>query len=313
MSKFIVKFHNWFERAMQPRLRNMVGLDEYFREPQERIETLEYIIDHSLDITKMAKASGEQRQMQIIGTEVLRILHEVCSKYHLTYWIDWGTLLGAVRHGGYIPWDDDLDISMPIDDFKKACEILPKEFSNYKGYGLLAEVTDYNVIAVTLWRAGVILDIVATDNTSSNTSKEEIQARYKGLIDYQKSLKNQTIGEKINRHYDIMGINDNENPIWYQPGYNNKAVIFEDDILFPVTTVIFEGYEVCAPKNIDEYLKRCYGDFMSFPKGGILKHHGGNKKPLHYNITKYNVNVEELLAGLRRIHPNSIETVTDKY
>ena len=133
MSKFIVKFHNWFERAMQPRLRNMVGLDEYFREPQERIETLEYIIDHSLDITKMAKASGEQRQMQIIGTEVLRILHEVCSKYHLTYWIDWGTLLGAVRHGGYIPWDDDLDISMPIDDFKKACEILPKEFSNYKG------------------------------------------------------------------------------------------------------------------------------------------------------------------------------------
>ena len=305
MSKVSIKFNNWFERNFQPKLRKMVGLDDYFREPKERIETIEYILNHSLDITKMSKATGEQRQLQIIGAEVLRIVHEVCIKYELNYWIDWGTLLGAVRHGGFVPWDDDFDISMPIEDFKKACDIFPDEFNKYKDYGLLAEVTDYNVIAVTLWHAGVLLDVVATDNTSASISKEDIQARYKELIDFQKNSKTLDLKEKAIRHYEIMGKNDNINPIWYQPGYNDEAVIFENDVLFPTTTVLFEGYKVCAPKNIQNYLKECFGDYMSFPKNGILKHHGGLGKPLHHNITKYSLNTEELLSKLKKLNPLS--------
>lgn len=305
MSKLSIKFNNWFERNIQPQLRKMVGLDDYFCEPKERIETIEYILNHTLDITKMSKATGEQRQMQIIGAEVLRIVHEVCVKYGITYWIDWGTLLGAVRHGGFVPWDDDLDISMPIDDFKKACEIFPDEFKKYKDYGLFAEVTNYNVMAVTLWHAGVLLDVVATDNTSASISNEEIQARYKVLLDFQKSFKDLSFEEKANRHYEIMGKNDNSNPIWYQPGDNKEAAIFENDILFPVNTILFEGYKVCAPKDIQNYLKICYEDYMSFPKSGILKHHGGTGKPLHYNITKYRINTDELLSRLKALSPLS--------
>ena len=96
MSKFIVKFHNWFERAMQPRLRNMVGLDEYFREPQERIETLEYIIDHSLDITKMAKASGEQRQMQKCVPSIISLIGLI----GVHYWVLSG--MEGIYHGTMI-------------------------------------------------------------------------------------------------------------------------------------------------------------------------------------------------------------------
>ncbi len=311
MSKISIRFNNWFERNIQPQLRKMVGLDDYFRESKERIETIEYIINHSLDITKMSKSTGEQRQMQIIGAEVLRIVHEVCVKYGLSYWIDWGTLLGAVRHGGFVPWDDDLDISMPIDDFKKACKIFPDEFNKYKDYGLFAEVTNYNVMAVTLWHAGVLLDVVATDNMCFNKSKDEIQARYKVLIDFQKNSKDLSFEEKFKKQYEIMGENNNDNPIWYQPGYNNEAAIFENNIIFPINTVLFEGYRVCAPKDIQNYLKICYGDYMSFPKSGILKHHGGKGKPLHYNITKYSLNTEDLLSRLRALSPLSNNLVND--
>lgn len=58
---------------------------------------------------------------------LLDAFKSICDKHELTYWIDFGTLLGAVRSKGFIPWDDDLDISMPMDDYNKFLEIAEKE------------------------------------------------------------------------------------------------------------------------------------------------------------------------------------------
>lgn len=66
----------------------------------------------------------ECRKVQL---RLLDALKEICDKHGLVYWIDFGTLLGAVRHKAFIPWDDDIDVSMPMEDYKKFLVVAEEE------------------------------------------------------------------------------------------------------------------------------------------------------------------------------------------
>jgi phosphorylcholine metabolism protein LicD len=61
--------------------------------------------------------------------EVLAEVERICKKYQITYFAEWGTLLGAVRHKGFIPWDDDMDICMKRADYNKFLQVAPQEFT----------------------------------------------------------------------------------------------------------------------------------------------------------------------------------------
>ncbi|MDD6339107.1 MAG: LicD family protein [Butyrivibrio sp.] len=76
------------------------------------------------------KVSPKLKHIWGIQLDILERISFVCNKYNLKWFIAHGTLLGAVRHGGYIPWDDDIDINMPREDFEKLMSVAQKEFMN---------------------------------------------------------------------------------------------------------------------------------------------------------------------------------------
>ena len=75
----------------------------------------------------MEKATGNTRKLQLVSLEVLSFLDRICQEQGFTYYLAYGTLLGAVRHKGFIPWDDDIDVWMPRGDYMKLLEYLKND------------------------------------------------------------------------------------------------------------------------------------------------------------------------------------------
>ena len=82
----------------------------------------------------------KMKEIWAVELDLLAEFQRVCNKYHLKYYASGGTLLGAVRHKGFIPWDDDIDVEMFREDYIKLCEVGPKEFK--KPYVFQNEYTE---------------------------------------------------------------------------------------------------------------------------------------------------------------------------
>ncbi|TDT50825.1 LicD family protein [Fonticella tunisiensis] len=122
------------------------------------------------------------RQSQLVMLRILKIVDYICRKHNIEYWLDAGTLLGAVRHGGFIPWDDDVDIVMHRDDYNRFIEIgkeeLPKDlfFQYYKTdlyYDMpWIKIRDRNSMIVEYkpgkYHRGMFIDIFPVDDFSGD-------------------------------------------------------------------------------------------------------------------------------------------------
>ena len=113
-------------------------------------------IRDNFEITEMMKRAWAAQM------EVLQVVAEICDKNNLQYFADWGTLLGAVRHKGFIPWDDDIDICLKREDYNQLINILPSQlpygfvvagmYASSERLRMAAYVPQLRVIAdETLW------------------------------------------------------------------------------------------------------------------------------------------------------------------
>lgn len=100
--------------------------------------TMDFTTDIMVQDQRRKKWGGTALQYREYDTEILNRIKdvekqilckyiEICEKYHLRYFVAFGTLLGTVRHKGFIPWDDDIDVGMPREDYERFLQIAQKE------------------------------------------------------------------------------------------------------------------------------------------------------------------------------------------
>lgn len=103
----------------------VIGLIDFIKE-ETNMRLHEILLNSSLEFRELT--DYEREKLQKILLDILCDIIEVCKKNNLTYFLGGGSCLGAVRHQGFIPWDDDLDINMPRESYEKLPDILLKEF-----------------------------------------------------------------------------------------------------------------------------------------------------------------------------------------
>lgn len=239
-------------------------------------------------------------EVKKIEIEILDYIVSVCEANNLKYFLAGGTLLGAVRHGGFIPWDDDIDINMPRPDYDKLVEIM----RNINGRFMLKafEISEDYVYAFAKMvdttteliekdiphpGYGLFVDIFPLDGLPNDES-ERIRFqnklwKYNNMLGYsiQKSAAHKNFIFKLKYIFSKC--------IGYKRllkliGSNAKSYLYElCDYVAVVTTAVnkyrkiprelyesstylsFEGKEYSVPEKYDEYLTGLYGDYMQLP------------------------------------------------
>lgn len=222
--------------------------------------------------------------------ELYSELERICKKYDIKYFAEGGTLLGAVRHEGFIPWDDDMDIAMLRDDYNKFCEVASSElsepffFQNNKTDNvnyLFSRIRNSNTAAVPVkgipytdyTNHGIFIDIFPLDSLPDNVEEQDkVFADIKSLKNALKSsLTSEERANAINNlevyFNELNKRNDSSNYTIYGLPKSNCFIrpksLYDESIMLP-----FEMIEIPVMKDYEDALNYHYGDWNIYVIGG---------------------------------------------
>jgi len=230
------------------------------------------------------------RQAQLRMLDILIAVDKICQRHNIVYWLDSGTLLGAVRHKGFIPWDDDLDIATTMEGAEQMRKYFPEELPNPFVWQDWHNETHFLIAAPKvrdtkslyndpLWsevkEQGIYIDIFPHEVMFSLKWKKIIEYlygnafmrahhRYKSTWKYVSGICLLPFGKlfvKMCRVLFKFGNQDNFFDAAGIPFWHNK----KKSIIFPCKPIEFEGHTFMGPNNADAYLKELYGDYMQIP------------------------------------------------
>ena len=239
----------------------------------------------NVDITTIPPATGQLRDIQLANLALLKELDYVCKQSGLKYWLDSGTLIGALRHKGFIPWDDDIDVGMMREDYKKVEEAFLKYSRNSDIY---AENTylgrGQSLIKIKHKKCKyVFVDVFPYDFLNKILSEKERIDLTKSMREQRKLWnKNSSLSdcEKVNnavQEYYASLISDEKienSDIIYGQEYSYNAPIWVHSYseFFPLKEISFEGFSAMCINCPEEHIIADYGDYMSYPKKIGLGH-----------------------------------------
>lgn len=248
------------------------------------------------------KAVTTCKEIQELILPVMDYFDSICRKHRLRYTLAYGTLLGAVRHKGFIPWDDDVDVLMPRPDYERLIEILKEEENDSVGFLDPNDIDEFFTMTVlklynknTILKEfpekyhlvyGAFIDVFAVDGIPKDLKeaeqmhkdfrfyKRKVVHPYTSSIYRKKGLRKKVpfLLKPIARFgmgkiRDIFSRYpfDEATHVANIAGWAIKRELLEKRNFDELIELDFEGRKYLSIPNYDEYLRNCYGDYMKLP------------------------------------------------
>ena len=247
----------------------------------------------------MPAATGKLRERQEKNAQLLKDFKNLCSENNLTFWLEGGTLLGAARHRGFVPWDDDIDVNMWEEDLEKLAVILNDNekfyFRNKYNYFLRCIIPgvvlreDENV-----WIDVFPMTTTKFLDTGFKSTKEYVNSRCaklrrklhsklrdsgKGIefldMDNADDSQVQIVKNVMKEFVDQIPKSDDDDCCYRSLTALNSpggADLFYISDMFPLDQLEFEGETYPVPKDYEKWLNTYYGDMYRLPLNIQPKH-----------------------------------------
>lgn len=247
-----------------------------------------------------------------VELEILDEFVRICNKYQLRYFMTGGTMLGAVRHNGFIPWDDDIDIGMPRKDYDSFIKYAKEElnskyfldsFETNKEYYLPfakikknGTIFDEEINHHINNHKGIFIDIIPFENAKMEDSLiQKVQAIFVRSITDTMYFKNK-IGKLSGARHQIlvvllsifpkkclmtiqkkiMKINRDDNSkymVALAGTYGYQKETMKRDVFVPVKEIQFGNKKYFGMNKPDKYLSQLFGNYMELPPKYKRKNH----------------------------------------
>lgn len=244
-------------------------------------------------------------ELKLIELDMVKYLDGVCRKHNIHYYMVGGTLLGAVRHKGFIPWDDDIDVAMPRMEFEKLQSVMSEEkgyykiqfYNNTQGYGYpFPKMIDTRTTLID-YKAGtgkektsVYIDIFLYDGMGRTLMAAEarywfLKALKRMVFLSKRNFKMESLGktllfsvpwgvchligvDRLNKLYNYFAGRKafhKTEIVACAAGRYGRGELFPREVFEKTIDLSFEDTVLPAPIEYKKYLRSIYGDFMTLP------------------------------------------------